>query len=122
MLQTPTTDSDAISIDAMAHLLEEAFINRFASMDKDMDQDARDFLVLMYRNGVADGNRIALTMLTEAQNYHPLYNTLPDMGKAVVVKSWQDAADNLTKFGNGLLEKVKKAYNLEESEDEPKSE
>lgn len=122
MLETPKTDADILSLTQMSEMLEEAFVNRFASMDKGMDQDARDFLILMYRNGVADGNRVALSMLTEAQNYHKLYNTFPDMGKAVVLKAWQDAADNLTEFGNGLLEKVKKDYNLEDLEDEPKSE
>lgn len=115
-LPLPVTAEHVMPPDAMQATLEASFINRFNETTKDMPEEAREFLLLMYRNGVADGNRIALTVLSQPENYHPTYNELPELGKTMILRPWHDAATLLSEFGNKFLEKIKQLYNISDED------
>jgi hypothetical protein len=110
------TDPNAVPLQQLTDDLAAEFLSRFASIDSEISDESREFMLLLYRNGFADGLRIAITMLNEAQNYNPKYNDFPEMSKLVVAGMWELAADPLTVLAEALVDKVRASYEANENE------
>lgn len=107
---------NAETLEQISDALEQEFVSRFAGLESEITVEAREFMTLLYRNGIADGLRVAITMLNEAENYNPKYEDYPEMSKIALAAIWSQAAEPLTSLAEGLLEKVKASYIVDEKD------